>query len=68
MFFPPRYRYQQSFYGVDLESLREEAVNEYFKQPIVVCCTCGCDVRLVNRVLCVTWIKYFLLYCRIHLI
>ena len=27
--------YQQSFHGVDLSSLRDDAVAEYFKQPIV---------------------------------
>jgi histone-arginine methyltransferase CARM1 len=27
--------YQQSFYGVDLSTLREAAIDEYFKQPIV---------------------------------
>ena len=27
--------YQQSFYGVDLTTLREEALDEYLKQPIV---------------------------------
>ncbi len=27
--------YQQSFYGVDLSTLREPALDEYFKQPIV---------------------------------
>ena len=27
--------YQQSFYGVDLSTLREAALDEYFKQPIV---------------------------------
>ena len=27
--------YQQSFYGVDLTTLREAALDEYFKQPIV---------------------------------
>jgi len=27
--------YQQSFYGVDLTTLRESAIEEYFKQPIV---------------------------------
>lgn len=27
--------YQQSFYGVDLSTLRELALDEYFKQPIV---------------------------------
>lgn len=27
--------YQQSFYGVDLTSLRDAALEEYFKQPIV---------------------------------
>ncbi|XP_065293402.1 histone-arginine methyltransferase CARMER isoform X3 [Dermacentor albipictus] len=28
-------RYQQSFHGVDLSSLREAAVKEYFRQPVV---------------------------------
>ncbi len=28
--------YQQSFHGVDLSTLRQAAVTEYFKQPIVV--------------------------------
>ena len=28
--------YQQSFHGVDLTSLRRAAIEEYFKQPIVV--------------------------------
>ena len=29
-------RYQNSFYGVDLSNLRESAMEEYFRQPIVV--------------------------------
>lgn len=29
-------RYQQSFHGVDLSALRGAAVDEYFRQPIVV--------------------------------
>jgi len=29
-------RYQSAFHNVDLTSLREAAVQEYFKQPIVV--------------------------------
>ena len=29
-------RYQESFHGVNLCSLRNTAVSEYFKQPIVV--------------------------------
>lgn len=32
-------RYQNSFYGVDLSNLRESALEEYFRQPIVVSCT-----------------------------
>ena len=28
--------YQDSFHGINLTSLRDEAVKEYFKQPIVV--------------------------------
>lgn len=32
------YRYQQSFHGVDLSSLRQAAMKEYFRQPVVVCC------------------------------
>ena len=31
-----QHRYQQSFHGVDLAGLRQAAVKEYFKQPIVV--------------------------------
>ena len=31
--------YQQSFHGVDLTSLRRAAIEEYFKQPIVVSLT-----------------------------
>ena len=27
--------YQQSFHGVDLSALRDDAVSEYFKQPVV---------------------------------
>ena len=27
--------YQQSFHGVDLSALRDDAVTEYFKQPVV---------------------------------
>lgn len=30
------FRYQQCFYGVNLSSLRGAAVDEYFRQPIVV--------------------------------
>jgi len=30
------FRYQTAFHNVDLTSLREAAVQEYFKQPIVV--------------------------------
>ena len=30
------YRYQESFHGINLTSLRDAAVEEYFKQPIVV--------------------------------
>lgn len=30
------FRYQNSFYGVDLSNLREPALEEYFRQPIVV--------------------------------
>ena len=30
------FRYQESFHGVNLCSLRNTAVSEYFKQPIVV--------------------------------
>lgn len=30
-------RYQPSFHGVDLSALRGAAVDEYFRQPIVVC-------------------------------
>ncbi|KAL8203213.1 UNVERIFIED_CONTAM: Histone-arginine methyltransferase carm1 [Gekko kuhli] len=30
-----QYRYQQCFYGVNLSSLRNAAVDEYFRQPIV---------------------------------
>lgn len=30
------FRYQQSFHGIDLASLRSAAVKEYFTQPIVV--------------------------------
>ena len=30
------FRYQPSFHGVDLSGLREAAVQEYFKQPVVV--------------------------------
>ena len=33
-------RYQNSFYGVDLSNLRQAAVDEYFKQPIVVSSIC----------------------------
>ena len=29
-------RYQNSFYGVDLSNLRDSALLEYFRQPIVV--------------------------------
>lgn len=29
------YRYQKSFHGVDLTPLHEEAMQEYFRQPIV---------------------------------
>lgn len=32
-------RYQPSFHGVDLSALRGAAVDEYFRQPIVVCGT-----------------------------
>ena len=28
--------YQESFHGINLSSLRDAAVKEYFKQPIVV--------------------------------
>jgi type I protein arginine methyltransferase len=31
----PNFWYQQSFYGVDLTTLRDAALEEYFKQPIV---------------------------------
>ena len=31
-----RLRSQQSFHGVDLSSLRQAAIAEYFRQPIVV--------------------------------
>ena len=45
-------RYQPSFHGVDLCCLREAAVNEYFKQPVVVRIV-SCDprqpVQLVGR-------------------
>ena len=34
----PCCRYQESFHGVNLCSLRNTAVSEYFKQPIVVSC------------------------------
>ena len=27
--------YQQSFHGVDLSALRDDAVSEYFRQPVV---------------------------------
>lgn len=30
------FRYQQCFYGVNLSSLQGAAVDEYFRQPIVV--------------------------------
>lgn len=30
------FRYQQSFHGIDLTSIRSAAVEEYFKQPVVV--------------------------------
>lgn len=44
MFSEPDFRYQQSFHGIDLASLRSAAVKEYFTQPIVVSnlhtCTC----------------------------
>lgn len=33
------FRYQPSFHGVDLSALRGAAVDEYFRQPIVVCGT-----------------------------
>lgn len=36
MFSEPDFRYQQSFHGIDLASLRSAAVKEYFTQPIVV--------------------------------
>lgn len=29
------YRYQKSFHGVNLTSLHEEAMQEYFRQPVV---------------------------------
>lgn len=32
----PSFRHQQCFYGVNLSSLRGAAVDEYFRQPIVV--------------------------------
>ena len=32
---PSHFRYQQNFHGVDLCSLRQAAMNEYFRQPIV---------------------------------
>ena len=31
----PPYRHQQSFHGIDVSALHVEAVEEYFKQPIV---------------------------------
>lgn len=30
-----RFRYQKSFHGVNLTPLHEEAMQEYFRQPIV---------------------------------
>lgn len=33
-------RYQPSFHGVDLSALRGAAVDEYFRQPIVVSNAC----------------------------
>ena len=36
MWFGDFHRYQPSFHGVDLSALRGAAVDEYFRQPVVV--------------------------------
>lgn len=36
LYVPPSCRYQPSFHGVDLSALRGAAVDEYFRQPVVV--------------------------------
>lgn len=30
------YRTQSSFHGIDMSSLRQDALEEYFKQPVLV--------------------------------
>lgn len=30
--------YQENFHGVNLSALKDESINECFRQPIVVCC------------------------------